>query len=281
MVQGHVIQTGGGVPLSDAASLTLGHVSRRVSNLTHVTQPGAPPQSSLAAFYTDFLRQRITQAAHEVASEEVDKELIKETSNTAADHPRGPNEHSGLSSEIRDFSKQKTENEEKEDTCARVAEMTCCPLGGFGYFRMRLGTGTYNRERKPTIMRQFSTVGDALWGAGLRAPIGNRISHSASDLTWGALNVDKPGGEFVTLCGRIQSSAEAYSSVAADGKKYETRGYQPSTIDLIVRAARQRLGLLSLFSWEERKPWRMDVIDVFHRIREAQPDVSPLHFLIS
>ena len=49
--------------------------------------------------------------------------------------------------------------------------MTGFPLGGFGFFKTRLGVGTYNRERKATILRQFDTEKDALWGGGIRVPI--------------------------------------------------------------------------------------------------------------
>ena len=38
----------------------------------------------------------------------------------------------GLSSEIRDFSKQKTENEDKEETWTRLTELASFALGGFG-----------------------------------------------------------------------------------------------------------------------------------------------------
>ena len=57
--------------------------------------------------------------------------------------------------------------------------------GGFGFFQTRLGMGTYNRERKETALRQFATDKDALWGGGLRVPVGNRIAHAAAALTWG------------------------------------------------------------------------------------------------
>ena len=63
---------------SKAASLMLGPVSSRGSSLTHVSQPVAPPQSTLTAFYPDFLRRRITPARHEVVSEEADKELLSD-----------------------------------------------------------------------------------------------------------------------------------------------------------------------------------------------------------
>ena len=65
------------------------------------------------------------------------------------------------------------------------------------------------------------------------------------------------------------------------GKKYEVRGKQPQTTDTFARSARQRAELFFLFTGPDHKQERLGAIDVLHRIREAPPDVSPLHFPIT
>ena len=74
-------------------------------------------------------------------------------------------------------------------------------MGGFGFPSARLGVGAYNRGRKAIIPREFDTEKNALWSAGLRAPIGNRIAHAAAALTYGTLPPGKPGDDVVTLGG--------------------------------------------------------------------------------
>ena len=52
------------------------------------------------------------------------------------------------------------------------------------------------------------------------------------------------------------------------------RGVEIRTIDLCVRAAKQRAALCFLLIGSEPRKERLGVIEVFHQIREAQPDVS-------
>ena len=141
--------------------------------------------------------------------------------------------------------------------------------------------GTYNREREATILRQFATDKDALWGGGLRVPIGNRIAHAAAALTWGTINMDKPGEDVITLADCIPFSYEAYDQFKIDGEKFETRRKQPQTIDAFTRAAKQHVELFSLLFGKEHAPQRLEVIATFQWIHEAEPDVFPLSFLIS
>ena len=75
---------------------------------------------------------------------------------------------------------------------------------------MKLVDGAYNRGRQAAILRQFADGEDALWGAGLLPPVGNRIAHAESPWTWGTLNVEKHVDEFVTFCDCVPFSAEAY-----------------------------------------------------------------------
>ena len=56
--------------------------------------------------------------------------------------------------------------------------------------------GTYNRERKATTIRQFTTDKDPLWAGGLRVPIGHRIAHAAAALTWCTINMHTRRGCF-------------------------------------------------------------------------------------
>ena len=166
------------------------------------------------SFYPDFLRKRIAPARHDVVADEVDKELLL----SGPDSTGLGREFDGLSAGIRDFLKNKNETGAKDETWARLTEMTGFSLGGFGFFKTRLVMGTYNRERKATILRQFTTDMDALRGGGLRAPIGNRIAHAAAALTWGAINTDKPGEDVLTLADFIPWTNESYDSWTADGE---------------------------------------------------------------
>ena len=136
----------------------------------------------------------------------------------------------------------------KDETRTRLTEMTGFPMGGFGFPKTRLGIGTYNRERKATILRQFAADKDSVWGGGLRVPIGNRIAHAAEALTWGATNTDKPGGDVMELADCIPFTYESYGSFTTDGKKYEARGKPPRPIDAFTSAEKQPVELCSLFS---------------------------------
>ena len=89
--------------------------------------------------------------------------------------------------------------------------------GRFGFFQMRLRMRAYNLDRKATILRQCATEKDALRATGLRPPIGNRIDRAASAMTWGNLNIDKPGGEFVTLRDCTPFAGDAYEPSTSDG----------------------------------------------------------------
>ena len=62
------------------------------------------------------------------------------------------------------------------------------------------------------------------------------------------------------------------------GAKYETRGKQPSAIDLFARADKQNVDLFGLFLATEWKHEMPDVSDGFHRINDAHPDVPPPSF---
>ena len=210
----------------------------------------------------------VAPARHEVAAEEVDKEL---PAGTALDDADGTRETPGISAEIIEVLNHKTESEDEEAPWTRLTQMANFSLGGFGFCKTRWGMGTYSRERKTTIPRQYATAKDALRGDGLRAPIVGRISRAAVALSRGTPNAGKHGDEFPTLRGRIPCSAETYEAFAPDGKQYEARDKSPQTIDAFARVAKQHTELRCLLFFLEPQQGRLDVIDVFRSIRAAQP----------
>ena len=108
-----VIPPDGGQQLRNAASLNIGPLAGRTSSPTQINHAGALSQSTLSAFYPDFLRRRATPARHEVVDGEVDKYLLTDTS-TVGNTNRNQ-EAARISAGIRDFPKRKTENEDKEE----------------------------------------------------------------------------------------------------------------------------------------------------------------------
>ena len=152
----------------------------------------------------------------------------------------------GLSAEIMEFLKNKDGANPKDETWNRLTEMTGFSLVGFGFFKTRLGMGTYNRERNATILRKFNSGKEALRGSVLRVPIGNRIAHAAAALTWGTSHPDKPDEDTATLADCIPQPYESYEPLPPDGKKSETRGKAPQTADMFARAAKQHVELFGL-----------------------------------
>ena len=77
-----------------------------------------------------------------VVPDEVDHSLLMETDRDrlGVDASRG---------DIGALLKLKSEkHDEKEDTWNKLTELALFALSGFGFFETKLGTGTYNRERK-------------------------------------------------------------------------------------------------------------------------------------
>ena len=168
VVQGVVVGVKDDTKLGSAPALNVGPSAARTSSPTHVVPPGSYPQGTLSSCYPDCLRKRNTPARNDVVAEDVDKELLL----SPRDAPGAGREFTGLSAEIREPLKNMEESGTKDETWARLAEMAGFSLGGFGFFKTRLGEGAYNRERKATILLQFATDKAASRGGGLRAPLG-------------------------------------------------------------------------------------------------------------
>ena len=104
-------------------------------NLTHVSTPAPVAGDVLdTVLYPAFLRKRYVPPRHHVVTEEVGRELISDDKDT---------KRSAL---VAAFLKQNTDGGE-EETWNRLNELTTFALVGFGFFTVKLGTGTYNRER--------------------------------------------------------------------------------------------------------------------------------------
>ena len=212
-----------------------------------------------------------------MVAEEVDKELPS----SSRDHVYGGREFTGLSADIRDFLKNKDDSSAKDDTWARLTEMAGFSLGGFGFFKTRLGMGTYNRERKADILRKFTTDKDALWGGGLRGPIGNRISHDAAALTWGTANTYKLGDDVLTLADCTPFAYEAYDSFTTDGKSTKLVESRHKPLMLSPAPPNNMSRCFPSFLDGGMPQNGLQRLHSPQQIHEAQPEAPPLHFLIS
>ena len=123
ILRGVVVGVQGDSALGAEPAVSVVPVPRRTSSLTHVVPPTDYPRRSLTSFYPDFLRKRVTPARHDVAAEEVDKELLV----NARDTDGVGREFVGLSAEIREFAKYKDGSTPKDETWIRLAEMAGFP----------------------------------------------------------------------------------------------------------------------------------------------------------
>ena len=92
-----------------------------------------------------FTRESTTPARRDAVADEVDKELLLATHDAIA----LGREFAWLSSEIREFLKNKDESGEKGETWARLAEMAGFAIGGFGSPRRVLGRVLITASAKP------------------------------------------------------------------------------------------------------------------------------------
>ena len=177
--------------------------------LTHITSPRAPLVDALnAALYPGFLRRRFVPPLHQVATEEVDRELLLQKDTDSKD----------VSLVAALIKKNNEEKEEKEDIWSRLNELATFALVGFGFFTVQIGAGTYNRERKNTTLRQSTTDRDALWDMGIRVPLGHRFSHDGAALTCGTLHATNVAEDVILLSDCYPKSQEVYDTFAHNGK---------------------------------------------------------------
>ena len=142
-----------GSPVINLAAPTLDN-NRNLPNVT-----ACPPQSDakLGLMYPDFLRKRAVPDRHMVVLGEVDHGLLMESDK---DRLAGLSPHGDIGALLK---LKSDKHDEKEDTWDKLTELSLFALSGFGFFETKLGTGTYNREKKASVIRQSQTDKDWLW----------------------------------------------------------------------------------------------------------------------
>ena len=130
-------------------------------SVTHVSRDTNPSTDATpASLFPDFLRKRFVPPRHHIVTEEIDRELLfkedKDTRDLAL---------------VNALAKKQPNEDDKENVWSRLNELAAFSSVGFGFFTCKIGTGTYNRERKSTVLRQTTADRDALWDVGVRAPI--------------------------------------------------------------------------------------------------------------
>ena len=85
----------------------------------------------------------------------------------------------------------------KYEPCARLTEMSCCALCGFGQLQYTLVVGVYNKDRKITLLLQGTSGKERLRDLGARIPVGGRIASAAVSLQFGPLSPGNAPGELM------------------------------------------------------------------------------------
>ena len=117
--------------------------------------------------------------------------------------------------------------DEKEEPLNSLTGMTCFALSEFGFPKTTVSSGNYNRQAKSCIIRQRHTDKDALWGNGLRAPIGARVGRAGSALNWGALTAGVVADESILNDDCTPHTLDTYGQCLADPKKNEPHRKTP------------------------------------------------------
>ena len=131
--------------------------------LTHVVSPKLVTGETLNdAPYPSFFRRLCAPPRRQLATEEVDRELISDD-----EELMGASAIAALC--------MSNVDDEKEEARNRLSALNTFDLVGFGVFDVKPGTCTYIRERKETSIRQSITDRDALWDTVFRIPIVGRI----------------------------------------------------------------------------------------------------------
>ena len=98
--------------------------------LNNIAVPGLPRPSPLAGnLYPSFLRKRFIHPRHQVATEEIDRELISQD-------VRGGEDLALIAALA---VKKQANDEDKDEVWSRLNELTTFGLVGFGFFYLPLG----------------------------------------------------------------------------------------------------------------------------------------------
>ena len=159
-----------------------------------------------ATLYPDFPRPRFVPPRHQVATEEIDRELLLSDDKDTRDMAL-----------VAALVKKQAGEEEKDDVWSRLGELAAFALVGFRSPTCKVGACTYNRESKSTALRQSSTDRDAFWDMGIRAPLVDRFFHSSDALTRGGLQDAPVSGDTVLLSDFHPRPRESYDSFAVTG----------------------------------------------------------------
>ena len=177
--------------------------------------------------------------------------------------------------------KQQTNEDGKEEVWSRLNELSNFALVGFGFFTATVGTGTYNRERKSTVLRHATADRDALWDIGVRVPVGNRFCQASAALTWGCLHEAHPAEDIVLLAGCHPRSQALYDASEPTGKKLEPHGKPPGTLGQFLRCTKQHFGIWCLLLGSEHREERLHATHTPEQLREAHPDLFPIQTIAS
>ena len=258
------------IPKSIQLSAPLLDGARCVAN---VTAPAAQTDAALGLMYPDFLRKRIVPGKHMVVPDEVDRSLLMET-----DRERlGVDASQGDIGALLKLKSEKLDGE--EETRNKLTELALFALSGFGFFETKLGTDTYNREKKARILRHGQTDKDWLWENGLRVPISTRFAVGGASINWGRLSETTVHDDAILLGDCTPHTLDSYEAFVTDGKKSEARGDTPLTVDRFTRCAKQHIGLFCLLYVKEHRKERRDALDIMIELRETQPDLFTIAFL--
>ena len=251
--------------------MELPNVSTR-RTLAHVTNPITPVMDTLSgSLYPELLRRRFSPPRHQADTEEIDRELLITEDKDSEESP--------LADAL--VKKPNTIEDEKEDARSRLNELTTFALVGSGLCARKVGTGTYNRERKSTVFRQDITDRDSLWGPGIRAPPRGLFSNASAALTWGCLQASNVPGYVALLSDFHPKPQESYDPFAPTGKKYGPRNKKPDIVDLFLRCDKRHIGIRCMIYGKEHRAERIHDIHTVGRLREAHADLFTIPVLVS
>ena len=238
---------------------------------THVETP-IPAAGEVAAhmLFPKFLRKRFAPHRHQVAEEEVDRELLIVDEKDA----RG-------ASLITSLTATKGTEAEKEETRNRLDELATFAMVGFGFLAVSVGTGAYNRERKEAVIRQSATDRDSLRGDGIRAPFGNRICQFMASLSWGTLDDLQSTGDVLLLSDCYPATQTAPDSFSITGTKMEPTMKQPATMGSFPRCVRHHVAIWCVGFALEHRDERMASVETLEKRRESHPELFTIKMIVA